>query len=304
MTVILDAGSKSANATIDASGLILGTSVNANNSARANLGLSSGIYAFEVGFAGGDVWMGLCNNATPPTSSGAGSLTVITFGNSVDCNGTFIGNWVVAYPALFIVDFDLRRAWIRTAGGNNWNNSPTATPCGGGGGIDISPLGIGPLYPFGITPIIGRTLTFNFGASAFSQTRPGGSCANSWDGSSPGVSNHALVNARMRAFRNTFTGLSHGHNIIGSPSMASAVIGATEPSDVCAMVVGNTVAGTLAETEPSDVCAMVAYVRDIPGVLDDGDRTYVPAEYPTIVPSVASSRFVIPSEGTVNSTGT
>lgn len=302
MSVVLDAGSKSLHAVIT-SGLVLTSDSTIVGVARADTRQFTGRFVFEVNrtiLSFSTCNVGLTSLATPD-NTGVGAFYIDRDG-LIFLNGVFIGTFTAGTDnVLFAVDMDLKKVWLQS--GVGWSGA--GNPCTPTGGFDISSITASGLYPYGA--VGERTfgapdssvLTFDFGGTTVVNTGPACSGWVMWDGGPVGPRTSAIVNARMRAFRNTFTGKSHGHNIIGSPSMAQAVIAATEPSDVCAMVVGNTVAGTLAETEPSDVCSMIAYVRDIPGVLDDGDRTYVPAEYPTIVPSVASSRFVIPSEDTV-----
>jgi hypothetical protein len=64
--------------------------------------------------------------------------------------------------------------WFKKQGGTNWNNSGTANPATGVGGLLLS--GAGAIYLlgtlFGNTP--GDTGTVNFGATAFIGTVPSG----------------------------------------------------------------------------------------------------------------------------------
>lgn len=70
-------------------------------------------------------------------------------------------------------------AWFRVNAGD-WNGDPTADPTAGVGGIPL--LGMpGPYFPIGglNTGFVGgEILTFDFGATAFAQTQPGG--AQAW----------------------------------------------------------------------------------------------------------------------------
>jgi hypothetical protein len=72
------------------------------------------------------------------------------------------------------LDADTSRVWFKKQGGTNWNNSGTANPATGVGGLLLS--GAGAIYLlgtlFGNTP--GDTGTVNFGATAFIGTVPSG----------------------------------------------------------------------------------------------------------------------------------
>jgi hypothetical protein len=105
---------------------------------------------FKLGVHG----VGLTGVTVPPASVliGVGSL-LLRFNNSVGSlllNGTQVVNFGVTNARSvvgFAVDLDAQLAWVRVQGGN-WNNSGTADPATGIGGIDYSGAGLGAaIYP-------------------------------------------------------------------------------------------------------------------------------------------------------------
>jgi hypothetical protein len=90
-----------------------------------------------------------------------------------------IQGWVSGNTLCVAVDLDARLIWFRTNGGN-WNNSGTANPATGAGGLDMNrmlqrisaPI---KLYPAGTANSTnGDTSTVNLGTSAFAQAVPAG----------------------------------------------------------------------------------------------------------------------------------
>lgn len=128
-----------------------------------SLGLSlssvtlSGLTAIGAGtaIAGTFAWMG------------SGQLVYV--GTTIEVN---MGAGVVTGSVCqFAIDTVAKLGWVRLNAGN-WNNSSTANPATGTGGIDISSL-TGPLYAFcgGGT---GSGFTANFGGSSFVYSVPSG----------------------------------------------------------------------------------------------------------------------------------
>lgn len=70
-------------------------------------------------------------------------------------------------------DFDAKLAWTRTDGGN-WNNSGTANPATGVGGLSFAALGNGPFYVAGEFNAANSQGVFNFGKTAYSYAAPAG----------------------------------------------------------------------------------------------------------------------------------
>jgi hypothetical protein len=71
------------------------------------------------------------------------------------------------------VDLGTQLLWLRVDNGN-WNNSGTASPATGTGGISISSLNAGPFFPAVALHDTTETNTANFGATAYAQSVPAG----------------------------------------------------------------------------------------------------------------------------------
>jgi hypothetical protein len=71
------------------------------------------------------------------------------------------------------VDLGAQLLWVRVDAGN-WNNSGTANPATGVGGISISSLNAGPYFPAVTQADTGEIITANFGATAYAETVPAG----------------------------------------------------------------------------------------------------------------------------------
>lgn len=300
MSVFLDAASKSVHAVITG-GLVLSSDNPIAGTARADTIKATGKFLFEVSrviLSFTTVNVGLTSLATPSPTSGVGAVYIDKDG-FVFVNGVFLTTFAIgSEPIMFAADLDLAKLWIK--GGGGWSGG--GNPCTATGGYDISSISATGLYPYAVvsersfgTPD-SSTATFNFGATAFSNTAP---ACSGWDGweiivpPTPTLSFHQ--NARVRAFRNAFTGLM-------APPPRTATLAATEPSDTFAAVVAPTLGATMTATEPSDTFAAVVQ-RTPPAALADGDRLYVPEERTMFVqPDFSRSRFIIPSEGTLKVT--
>jgi glucose/arabinose dehydrogenase len=81
------------------------------------------------------------------------------------------------------VDFGAQLIWITSpaqrAAGNNWNDSPSASPASGTGGVSFSSIGGSPWFVCFGDDNGGATATVNFGQSAFNQPVPSG--FTGWD---------------------------------------------------------------------------------------------------------------------------
>lgn len=169
----------SANMTLS-NGNLTATSTNFSVGTRAAAGLNSGKSYFEVTMANGastadGIGIGLAS------ASLAATLPVGTAGvapNSIFVNGVS----VLAFPGItngsiigIAVDLTAQLIWFRIAPSGNWNNSGTANPATGTGGVSISSISSGALYPiYQVGAATGHSATANFGASAFSGAVPSG----------------------------------------------------------------------------------------------------------------------------------
>lgn len=161
-------------------GNLTATSTNFSVGTRAAVGLSSGKSYFEVTMATGASTadnVGLATAAANLTTTGGAGTTVVINGN-IFVNGTS----VAAFPGIangsiigIAVDLTAQLIWYRIAPSGNWNNSGTANPATGAGGVSISALGSAALYPvYQVGAATGHSATANFGASAFSGAVPSG----------------------------------------------------------------------------------------------------------------------------------
>lgn len=156
--------------------------------AATNLGVRSvdrvntGKYYFEITFTTtANAIIGICILMTPfstMNSGTAGSLILqCTNGGSIfnqnigltSLGGTVTNGWVCCVA----LDADNRLVWFRNGAGN-WNGSAAANPDTGAGGHSIvSWAGPGlPLYVCAQGGGGGGTVTANFGATGFTQTKP------------------------------------------------------------------------------------------------------------------------------------
>lgn len=139
---------------------------------RATNGYSTGKYYFEYpSFSGSVAFFGLAPSTTPfGNNTGA---AVLNAGGTIYINGTVI----VAIPTgsvnCIAIDFTNALIWFRNGPTGNWNNSGTANPATGTGGLSISGLSF-PLFPYVGAPIGSVILTANFGASGFIGVVPSG----------------------------------------------------------------------------------------------------------------------------------
>jgi hypothetical protein len=73
------------------------------------------------------------------------------------------------------VDLTAQLVWFRICPSGTWNGSGTANPATGVGGISISSISTGLLFPmYTVGASVGNNVTANFGASAFSGALPSG----------------------------------------------------------------------------------------------------------------------------------
>jgi hypothetical protein len=128
-----------------------------------------------------------------PNNINAGGIANSTAGLSnymgVDTNsvsifgagGVFLNNVNIATVAAYgvgdvlcdAVDLGALLIWFRTNGGL-WNNSGTANPATGAGGISIASLAGGPYLPSASMDTTIDIMTANFGATAYAQSVPSG----------------------------------------------------------------------------------------------------------------------------------
>lgn len=149
---------------------------------RAISGYSSGKYYWEETvdiWASGNTGVGIAlssaNLSTVPTNPVGAAI--LYQGGTIYVNGSYSGVSMGARTAGQIIgiaiDVSAKLIWFRVAPSGNWNNSGTANPATGTGGISFSAL-VGAVYPLAAFNLVGDQITANFGGSAFSGTMPSG----------------------------------------------------------------------------------------------------------------------------------
>jgi hypothetical protein len=96
-----------------------------------------------------------------------------------NANTGSIQSWTAGDVLAMAVDLDAQLIWFRSNNSTNWNNSGTANPATGTGGVDYTvggtvTLGAGPYFPMATLEITGDTYVLNTGGSAYNMTPPSG----------------------------------------------------------------------------------------------------------------------------------
>jgi hypothetical protein len=216
-----------------------------------------------VGVAQSNVNLGtVTSNTTRAATMGrTGSININNVGTGVSlgtrANGNVIG---------IAVDYGAKLIWFRVAPAGLWNNSGTADPATGVGGLSISALTL-PLFPLFCGIVANDACTANFGASAFSGAVPSGFAAglSSIVGDTAAFAGTVQWNAVLAATEGTdtaaFTGTVAFVEITGT-------LTATENRDTAAFAGTARTLATLAAIEAADVAAFAGTVAvAIPGVL-------------------------------------
>jgi hypothetical protein len=174
----LDPGNKSANIALSGGNLVATSSgAGAVRSTRALQGLT--YFEAVITTLTGTPAIGVCNQGFVTTNSlgaDANSIGYIPSGVVRDNTGTLIATiqaYVQGDRVDCAVDPGSRLIWFRTNGGN-WNNSGTANPATGAGGIDFSGwLNLGTLYAAFSASATGTVWTSKF-STPFTGAAPAG----------------------------------------------------------------------------------------------------------------------------------
>jgi hypothetical protein len=115
---------------------------------------------------------GLFGTAGPGTSCVANNGNIYVDGSTT---GTSLGTIASGTVVCIAVDVGARLIWYRSGAAGNWNNSASASPATGAGGIAVNSLGDGiAAYPALTIGTLSNAVTANFGDSAFTGTVPSG----------------------------------------------------------------------------------------------------------------------------------
>ncbi len=177
---------KSADMVLSGGNLVATTTTHRVQMVRGTTAHSTGKFYLEYAavsspaFGVGQQWYAGFANATEGLS-----LTLGGSLNSVaDIESSVGAVWQNAVPLQVIdhiasgnvrgvaIDLDASKIWVRKAPSGNWNNSGSANPATGAGGITFTTLGTTYAAFGGIVP--GLVCTVNFGATAYVGTAPSG----------------------------------------------------------------------------------------------------------------------------------
>jgi hypothetical protein len=150
---------------------------------RATNSHSTGKFYFEVVTTvnAGNIMIGLANANYLPSTNALVFNTLDSVGywatnGNVETNGTVLATastYSNGDTVSIAVDLGAMLLWVRADAGN-WNNSGTANPATGTGGISLASLNAGPYFPAINLHDTGETNTANFGATAYAETVPAG----------------------------------------------------------------------------------------------------------------------------------
>jgi hypothetical protein len=165
-----------------------------NGCARTTNSMNSGKVYFEAtlhGDGGGNAYVGfgLVNGSFGMSNSAGfdgGGNSIFSYDNDgVYIAGSVIGGWSSTFPAIgdiaaIAVDFTNKLYWAKNLSRGNmyWNNSSSANPATGVGGISFSSV-TGPYYAAVGFFSTGGSMTINLGFSPFTGAIPSG--FNFWD---------------------------------------------------------------------------------------------------------------------------
>lgn len=109
-------------------------------------------------------------------ASNTGIAFVARTNGAITVNGSGIVSFgIIAQSSVIAmaVDFGANLLWMHVAPSGDWNGNALDDPATGVGGVDISSISTGPLYPL-MRGGSGDVITANFGASGFTGTVPSG----------------------------------------------------------------------------------------------------------------------------------
>ena len=125
--------------------------------------------ALSVGFCLASTSLVTANPLGAAVMNRLGAIFVNNVNSGVSL-GTRANNDIIGVA----IDVTGKLIWFRVAPAGTWNASGTADPATGAGGINITSIATGDLFPCAINGGSGDSITANFGASAFSGAVPSG----------------------------------------------------------------------------------------------------------------------------------
>ena len=166
------------------------TTSTASAGVRAVNSKNAGKYYFEITYTTVNTntfTSGLSLSSASLPAPAAGALTVSRSSGNISVNNVSSGSSLgIIAPGSVVgiaVDITGKLAWLRIAPSGNWNGSGTANPATGTGGVNITSISTGPLFPL-FAGASADAATANFGDSAFSGAVPSGFTAG-WPATAP-----------------------------------------------------------------------------------------------------------------------
>jgi hypothetical protein len=173
---------KAAGITLSGSNLIATNNSSSTSGVRAVANATSGKFYWEYTcntftFSANAVGVARSSMSLTGGPGDTGNFCVTTTG-AIYANGTSTGVNVGSITAgalvCIAIDATAHLGWIRLGPTGNWNNSGTANPATGVGGITIPFDAANPFYPWLSTSNLNDQVTANFGASGLTGVAPSG----------------------------------------------------------------------------------------------------------------------------------
>jgi hypothetical protein len=170
---------KTTTATLSNGDLTVAFSGTGAGGVRSVYAASSGKWYWEVKFVSGTTpGIGIANaTATLSTVWTTPTNAAVAYNASIYINNVSQGiafSLVAGTTVCIALDVGAKLIWFRSGAAGNWNNSGTANPGTGTGGLNITVLGSS-LYALGATGSTGTArFDADFGATAFLGTPPSG----------------------------------------------------------------------------------------------------------------------------------
>jgi hypothetical protein len=170
---------------------------------RGTSSYSSGKYYYEYelrSIVSNIIGCGVCLGTSSLTNSSNPGSAFVSRTGAITINSATSSSAIPAQPELTIVavavDLTAKLIWFRISPSGQWNGSSTANPGTGVGGLDISAIVTGPMFPVCFLGANLDVVIANFGSNAFSGAVPTGFGAwNTNDGAGLFVSKVQLTNS-------------------------------------------------------------------------------------------------------------
>lgn len=230
-----------ANIALSGGSLIATTTSSTQGAVRATASVSTKTYIEAFILNGtGTLWSIGFADATFSVTAAAGSTTdsVVTQPNQARnfFNNGGLGTLQYAPGALntICIAFDpVGKLWWARINGGIWNNSGTANPATGTGGLSVAAIAAGPYFPYFSSNGSGAQVQANFGATSFSYAPPSGFAgmdanAQAYEASSKFLGYSVLgvpTNAELSSKFLSYSVISQPRNMAASPKfIAYAVV--------------------------------------------------------------------------------